>query len=44
MIISTLVQIDKNISTSVSPLQRDTGILEILLSDCGFYGERGAGK
>ena len=44
MIISTLVQIDKNISTSVSPLQRDTGILEILLSDCGFCGERGAGK
>ena len=44
MIISTLVQIDKNISTSISPLQRDTGILEILLGDCRFCGGRGVGK
>ena len=39
VIISALVQINKNISASVSPLQRNTGILEILLRDRGFWKE-----
>ena len=36
MFITTLVQVNKNVRASVSPFQRYTGILEILLTDSGF--------